>query len=246
MIQLYRRSVGKGLIGFLFGIPAFRLRQIFVDTVNTGHSGLDGLDLHADALQRSKDLRDISDNGDRGTYGHAEKGLDRGIACRGEQHNGSDDESVQNQNDRGIQRVIKIGPIYGSVAVFNVLIVFLPHVVLNTEGVNHTDAADRLRYMVADAADGCPVLKLRGQHPFLEQMGHRIERREQEQQENGQTTVLDEEDRKDTDDFAGIRKHTDDSGGEQGFNGIYIAYKTGRGWGTLRKEGAPRWLLYLN
>ena len=126
--------------------------------------------------------------------------------------------------------MIKIGPIYGCIAVFDVLIVFLPHVVFNAEGMNHADAADCLRYMVADAADGRPVLKLRGQHPFLEQAGHRIERWEQEQQENGKTAVFDEKDRKDTDDFAGIREHADDSGGKQGFNSIYIAYKAGGGY----------------
>ena len=57
---------------------------IILDIMMPKMSGLDGLNLHSDTLQRSEDLRDISDNGDRRTYRHAEEELNRRIARHGE------------------------------------------------------------------------------------------------------------------------------------------------------------------
>ena len=62
---------------------ALGLAEESVDALDACHGRLDGLDLHAKALNGRKDAGDVVDDGHRGAYRHAEEGEHGGIAGSG-------------------------------------------------------------------------------------------------------------------------------------------------------------------
>ena len=66
----------------LFFRPLLKIHE-FVDAVNAGDRGLDGLNFHADALDRAEYLRNIVDHCNRSSDRHPEERSDHGISgCR--------------------------------------------------------------------------------------------------------------------------------------------------------------------
>ena len=81
--------------------------------------------------------------------------------------------------------------------------------------------------MVCDTAHRHTVCKLRREHPLLYDPREHKDHRDQNDQEQCESPVLEPDHRKNADDSACIREHTDDPGGKQRFHGVNIADKPG-------------------
>ena len=93
--------------------------------------------------------------------------------------------------------------------------------------MDRADTADGLRYMVCDLADSPAVLQLCLQHPFLDVPGKGVHKRQQEQEQQGKSAVLDKDYHKNADDLAEVGCHADDPGGKEILDRVYVADKAG-------------------
>ena len=208
-------SCGDGLrLMCRYGIGIFFQREELVDAVDARQRGLDGLNLHAKAFNRREDLRNVVDNGNSRTGGHTEQRQHGGVAGSGKQHDDGDDHRVRNEDNGGVDGIIEVRLFHSTVALVDVRVIALFHVLLFAEAVNGADVVQCFRHMARSAAHGLAVFNLRCQHIFL----HVAREAEQERQQNGQydcqTAVLEPDNDQNTDDSARIGEHTDDAGGE--------------------------------
>ena len=97
MVQHHVTPGRRGPCGRLLPL---RLGEKGVDALHARHSRLDGLDLHAKALDGFKDAGDVVDHGHRGAHRHAEQREHRGIARGRQQHDRAHHDGVQHQHHR--------------------------------------------------------------------------------------------------------------------------------------------------
>ena len=118
---------GRGLP--LLGDGAFRLVKEGVDAPDARHCRLDGLYLHAKALDGRKDAGNVVDDGHRGADRHPEQRQDSRIAGSREEHDDADHGGIQHQHDGRIDRVVKIRPLHRGIAFADAPVIAALHVV---------------------------------------------------------------------------------------------------------------------
>ena len=217
--------------------PLLQLAQKFPDAANARHGGLDALNFHADALQRSEHLAHVGDDRHGGSHGHAEQFL-HPAAQGGAHHHHRHHQGTDDEDDGGINRIIKIRLFHSLVAVLNGAVIAVGHVPLLPQGMDHADAVDGLRDVVAHPAHRRPVLELRGQHPLLERPGHPQQQGRDQQHQDAQSPALHKDDRQDAEHLAHIHRHAHDTGGKQGLHGVHISHEPG-GHGSRLPPGEP-------
>ena len=214
----------RGILSLLRN-GAFRLIKERVDALDTRHSGLNRLNLHAEAFNRRKNAGNVIDDGDRCTDRHAEQCQHIRIARRGEQHHDAHDGGVKQKHDGRVNRVVEIRLFHRGIAFADALVIALLHVAFQPQGVNGADVVQRFRYLPGHGGDGATVLQLRGEHPLLHKTGENGEQRQNHQQHQCKPRVLHGNHCQNRDDAAGIRHHADDAGGEQRLDSIHITRK---------------------
>ena len=212
---------GRGLP--LLGDGAFRLVKEGVDALHARHRRLDGLYLHAKALDGRKDAGNVVDDGHRGADRHPEQRQDSRIAGSREEHDDADHGGIQHQHDGRIDRVIKIRPLHRGIAFADAPVIAMLHVVFQTQSPDGADIVQCFRDLAGHSGDRPAVIQLRCQHPRLHMAGEHGEQRQHQQQNQCKTGILHGDDRHDGEDAAGVRRHADDSGGEQRLHRIHIA-----------------------
>ena len=85
----------------------------------------------------------------------------------------------------------------------------------------------RLRYLPGHGSHGAAVVQLGGQHALLHMAGKQGKQRQHQQQDQRKAGVLHRDHYQNGHDAAGVRRHADDAGGEQGFHRVHIAGKAG-------------------
>ena len=206
---------------------SLRLGQKGIDAANARHGRLDGLYLHAKALDGGENAGDIADDRHRRTHGHSKQGQQLCVAGGGEQHDCPHHHGVQQQHHRRIDGVIEVGAFHGGIAVTDAPVIAALHVVLQSQRTDGADIVQCLRHLPGHGSHGVAVIQLRRQHPFLHVAGEHGQQRQHQQQNQRQTSVLHGNDSQNGEDAAGVRHHTDDAGGEQRLHGIHIAGKSG-------------------
>ena len=212
---------GRGLP--LFGNGAFRLVKEGVDTLHARHRRLDGLYLHAKALDGRKDAGNVVDDGHRGADRHPKQGQDGRIAGGREEHDDADHGGIQHQHDGRIDRVVKIRPLHRGIAFADAPVIAVLHVVFQTQSPDGADIVQCFRDLAGHNGDRPAVIQLSCQHPRLHMAGEHGEQRQHKQQNQRKAGVFHGDDRHDGEDAAGVRHHADDAGGEQRFHCIHIA-----------------------
>ena len=192
---------GRGLP--LLGDGAFRLVKEGVDALHARHRRLDGLYLHAKALDGRKDAGNVVDDGHRGADRHPEQRQDSRIAGSREEHDDADHGGIQHQHDGRIDRVIKIRPLHRGIAFADAPVIAALHVVFQTQSPDGADIVQCFRYLAGHSGDRPAVIQLRCQHPRLHMAGERGEQRQHQQQNQRKAGILHGDDRHDGEDAAG-------------------------------------------
>ena len=117
----------RGILSLLRN-GAFRLIKERVDALDTRHSGLNRLNLHAEAFNRRKNAGNVVDDGDRRTDRHAEQRQHIRIARSGKQHHDAHDGGVEQEHDGRVNRVVEIRLFHCGIAFADALVIVLPHV----------------------------------------------------------------------------------------------------------------------
>ena len=211
----------------LFFRPFLKFHE-FVDAVNAGDRGLDGLNFHADALNRAEYLRNIVDHCNRSADGHSEERRNPGISGCSEDIDGADNDRICDENDGRVDRIVEVRAVHCPVTILNCIVVSDAHVSFTAERVNHSDIFDRFRNKIRDPGDGCAVFHICFQHAFLDRTGKPEHKRQYGKEQQGKAAVLDEQNHEDADDPAYIGEHADDSVRKQIFHSIHISDETRR------------------
>ena len=202
---------------------------------------MNGLDLHAEAFDGGENAGDVIDDGDGGADGHAKQLQNMRVSGGGEQHHRADHRRAQNEHDGGVDDVIEIRALHGGVALADAAVVAPGHVVLETEGADGADVVQGLRHLAGDGGNGAAVIKLGRQHPLLHMAGKDGQQGQDQQEHQGKPRILHRDDREDGQDTAGVRRHGDDAGGEEGFRRVHVAGEArGDLAGVLRGEHRSR------
>ena len=187
---------------FLICLPPFRLREKFINPVNTGNRRLNRLNLHTDALQRTENLRNIGNHSHCHTDGHAEEVLYHRITrCRQCQYHRRY-KRVENQYHRRVNRIIEICFFHGVIALAYVIAVPPLHVILFLKGMDRADVANGLRHMIRHLRHRLPVFDLRNQRPLLDNSRKGKDQRSNQEQYQCKTRLLPANDHKNADHLA--------------------------------------------
>ena len=135
------------------------------------HGRLDGLDLHAQALDGGEDAGDVVDDGHRSANRHTKQGQELRVPRSGEQHHDADHNGIQQQHHRRIDGIIKIGALHRCITLPDISVVTLFHVCFLCKTMDCADIVKRLRHMTGCPSDSLSVFNLRRQHIFLDMSG---------------------------------------------------------------------------
>ena len=204
-----------------------RLGQKVIDPANARHGGLDGLDLHAQTFQRREDLADVVHYRHGGTGGHAEQRQHRRVSGGGQQHNNAHHSGVHREDHGGIQGVIEVGALNGPVALPQCAVIPGLHVGLLAQCADGAEIPHRLRHISGGPTHRLPVFQLIVQHPLLDEPGKEEQHRQQCQQQIGKSPAALPHHDQNAENPAGVRRHADDPGGEQGLHRVHVPHEAG-------------------
>ena len=173
-----------------YSLRQFLQRIEFIDPVHARNGGLYGLDLHSQTLHWGKDLGDIVNYRYRCTGRHTEQCQHLCITGGRKQHHNRHHDSIQDQDHRGINSIIEIRAIYRAITLRNIFIIPFLHIVLFSQRMNGADIVQRLRHMSGGSAHSTTVLDLGFQHVFLHRPGEPIQKWQQDQKYDRQSSVF--------------------------------------------------------
>ena len=185
--------------------------QKFIDPVNTNHSRLNGLNLHSKAFYRSKNLGNVIDHSHSSSRGHSKEGQYRLISGRRKQYHNRNHNRIQDQNYRRIHRIIEIGPLHCLIALTNIGVITLFHIFFPGKTVDGADVVQGLRNMAGSSSHCFSVFNLSGQHVFLHMSGEPKQEGQHYKKHHCKSLIFKPDYHQDTDNLAGIYKHTNDS-----------------------------------
>ena len=214
-------------IGGRIGLPAFLLQKKLVHPMNAGCGRLDGLNFHADVLNRTENLGNICGHGHCGSGGHSKEFQKLRVLRGSKQHHQSDKHRLKNLNDRRVNGIKEVGAVHRREAFLDGLVVVLLQIGFFSERMDGADAVQGFGNNGRSSGNCGTVVNLSAEHSFLYEPCECKEYGNGKKKQDCQTAAFLKNHDEDSDHGAAVGKHAGNSIREELLDGVGISDKAG-------------------